>query len=223
MIIKDDESLSEGTAGIPQKEEQRPFKSGKAEIAYHRSLEPVDDLSHVNWFKVKTHETFGVDGEDSGGADPEKEDDVASGEVRTHHDGGYDGETRASGKNVMGGESEKRTWDEFVEGSVKTSKKLANITTAIELALDIIAELGDSEITDKSQIGEEHEGCKRRRLGEFVKDPQISKAKLLLRFTQKEIRDLELDFDRLLEEGFAQYSVLSRPMDVCGTAVESLH
>jgi hypothetical protein len=79
MIIEDDESLSEGTAGIPQK--KRPAsKSGRAEAACQRHLIPVDDLNHVN--------------------DQEKEDDVAGGEARTHHDRGCDGETRANSEKV---------------------------------------------------------------------------------------------------------------------------
>lgn len=47
IIIEDDESLSEGTAGIPQKK-RRTSKSGRAEAACQRHLIPVDDLNHVN-------------------------------------------------------------------------------------------------------------------------------------------------------------------------------
>lgn len=217
MIIKDDESLSEGTAGTPQKKKQRTSKSGRAQTVYQKSLKSVDELSHVNEFKVKTREMFGVDGEDNGGA--EKEGDVASGEVGTHHDGECDGETRASGENAMSGESGKRTLDEFVEASAKTSKNLEDITIAIELALHIITELGDSENTDESHVGEGNRGYKCCRLSESVggQSSVLKQISRFLCFTQKGIRDLKLDFDQLSEEGFAQYCVLSR----CMVAVKS--
>lgn len=140
---------------------------------------------------------------------------MAGGEARTHHDGGCDGETRANGEKVTSRESGKRTLDEFGEASVKTSNNLTDIRTAIEFVLDTITELEHSENTDEGHIGAGDRGCKRRRLSESV-EVQISQSKLLLRSTREKLRDLPLDFDQLLEEGFARYSVEVGPWEFVG-------
>jgi len=136
---------------------------------------------------------------------------VASDGVRTHYGRGYFRETRTNGKNMPSRESKKRTWDEFVEASVKTSQRLGSIKISTKLALDIITKLGESETTGGSETGDKC--CKCRRLGESIDSESltkpVSKAKLLLRSIKGEIRDLDRDFNQLFEEGLAQYSMRS--------------